>query len=90
MIDTRALTQDQKASLAKHAKTLASAAMKPGDRFRATKCPGTKRWATFAGFDGGWIVSKSGIDDYSPLCVDMIERAGETRQHVDFSAGWRP
>lgn len=45
--------------------------LKPGDRLRVTKCPGTKRWITFAGWDGHWIVSKSGIDDYSPLCVDM-------------------
>lgn len=46
--------------------------LKPGDRLRVTKCPGTKRWITFAGWDGHWIVSKSGINDYSPLCVDML------------------
>lgn len=46
--------------------------LKPGDRIRVTKCPGTKRWATFAGWDGHWIVSKSGINDYAPGCVDMV------------------
>lgn len=46
--------------------------LKPGDRIRVTKCPGTKRWITFAGWDGLGIVSKSGISDYSPRSVDMI------------------
>lgn len=46
--------------------------LKPGDRLRVTKCPGTKRWITFAGWDGHWIVSKSGINDFSPMCVDML------------------
>lgn len=54
--------------------------LKPGDRLRVTKCPGTKRWITFATWDGHWIVSKSGIGDYSPLCVDMLN--GEA---VDFT-----
>lgn len=85
MIDTRTLTQDQKASLGRHAQAAAALVMKPGDKFRATKCPGNKRWATFAGFDGYWIVSKSGINDFSPLCVDMVNNTP-----VDFSAGWVP
>lgn len=46
--------------------------LKPGDRLRVTKCPGTKRWITFAEWEGHWIVSKSGIDDYSPRCVDRL------------------
>ena len=46
--------------------------LKPGDRLRVTKCPGTKRGITFAEWDGHWIVSKSGINDYSPLCVDRL------------------
>ena len=53
--------------------------LKPGDRLRVTKCPGTKRWITFAGWDGNWIVSKSGINDYSAGCVDMVNDAA-----VDF------
>lgn len=46
--------------------------LKPGDRLRVTKCPGTKRWITFAGWDGNWIVSKSGINDFSPCSVDRV------------------
>ena len=48
--------------------------LKPGDRLRVTKCPGTKRWITFAGMDGDWICSKSGINDYSPSSVDRINQ----------------
>lgn len=46
--------------------------LKAGDRIRVTKCPGTKRVITFAGWDGDWIVSKSGINDYAASCVDMV------------------
>lgn len=46
--------------------------LKPGDRIRVTKCPGTRRWITFAGWDGYWIVSKSGGDDYSARCIDRV------------------
>lgn len=56
--------------------------LKPGDRLRVTKCPGNKRWITFAGWDGNWIVSKSGIDDFSPRCVDRVND-----QTVDFTQG---
>ena len=49
--------------------------LKPGDRIRVTKCPGTRRWITFAGWDGYWIVSLSGINDYSALCVDRLNGA---------------
>ncbi len=55
--------------------------LKAGDRLRVTKCPGTKRVITFAGWDGDWIVSKSGINDYAASCVDMVN--GE---RVDFCA----
>lgn len=60
----------------------ARAALRPGDRLRVTKCPGTKRWITFAGWGGKWIVSKSGISDFSPLCVDR-----HNGTPVDFAAG---
>lgn len=53
--------------------------LRPGDRLRLTKCPGTKRTITFAGWDGPWIVSKSGIDDNAPSSVDMLNG-----QPVDF------
>lgn len=54
--------------------------LKPGDRLRVTKCPGNKRWITFDSWEGYWIVSKSGINDYSPRCVDMLNG-----QKVDFT-----
>jgi hypothetical protein len=63
------------------AEAAARAVLKPGDRIRVTKCPGTKRWITFAGWDGYWIVSKSGINDYAPGCVDRVNG-----QAVDFTA----
>ncbi len=50
----------------------AKATLKPGDRIRVTKCPGTKRTITFAHWDGDWIVSKSGIDDYAASCIDRV------------------
>lgn len=57
----------------------AQAVLKQGDRIRVTKCPGTKRWITFAGWDRHAIVSKSGINDYSPMSVDRVNDHG-----VDF------
>jgi hypothetical protein len=59
--------------------------LKPGDRIRVSKCPGTKRWVTFAGWDGHWIVSKSGINDFSPGAVDMLNGAP-----VDFKTVEQP
>ena len=50
----------------------AKAVLKKGDRLRVSKCPGTKRMITFSHFDGIWIVSKSGIDDYHPINVDLL------------------
>lgn len=46
--------------------------LKPGDRVGAVKCPGTKRVFTFSHFAGLWIVSKSGIDDYSANTIYSI------------------
>lgn len=46
--------------------------LRTGDRIRVTKCPGTKRWITFDHWDGDWIVSKSGIDDYSASTIDRL------------------
>lgn len=55
--------------------------LKKGDRIRVTKCPGTKRTITFDHWDGPWIVSKSGIDDYSPSSIDRLNG-----KPVDFGA----
>lgn len=77
------MTEDQRIEnrrLSVIAEQNAKKILKPGDRLRVTKCPGTKRWITFAKWDGHWIVSKSGIDDYSPLCVDRLNA-----EAVDFT-----
>lgn len=69
------LTEEQKAEnrrLSMLAIENARKTLKPGDRIRVTKCPGTRRWVTFAGWDGLWIVSKSGIDDFSARCIDRL------------------
>ncbi len=42
------------------------------DRLRVDKCPGRKRWITFREWDGPWIVSSTGINDFSPLSVDRV------------------
>lgn len=80
---TSRLTPEQLAEnrrLSDLAITNAKRVLKPGDRLRVTKCPGTKRWITFAGWDGIWIVSKSGINDFSPRCVDRLND-----QVIDFT-----
>jgi len=46
--------------------------LKKGDRVRLTHCPGTKRTITFERWDGNWIVSKSGKDDYSAMSIDRL------------------
>lgn len=77
------LTEEQKARNREQsliAEKNAKAVLRVGDRLRVTKCPGKKRWITFASWSGHWIVSKSGIDDFSPLCVDMLN--GES---IDFT-----
>ena len=59
----------------KEAEFNAKKVLKKGDRVRCTKCPGTKRVFTFSHWDGCWMVSKSGINDYHPINVDMVNGA---------------
>ena len=65
------ITQERK-DLGKKAEILAKKTLKKGDRVRCTKCPGTKRVFTFERWDGCWMVSKTGIDDYHPVNVDLV------------------
>lgn len=51
---------------------LAKSTLKKGDRVGITKCPGTKRTFIFSHWDGLWMVSKSGIDDYHPNNIYSI------------------
>ena len=43
--------------------------LKCGDRIRVSRCSGTNTTYTFSGWDGRWIVSKSGINDISVVSV---------------------
>lgn len=63
---------EEKRLKGKLAAARAKTTLKKGDRLRATRCPGNKRWVTFDHWDGQWIVTKSGICDIHPLNVDMI------------------
>lgn len=73
---------DRKAALDRYetAYRNAHATLKVGDRVRLTACPGTKRWIHFAGWDGKWIMSRSGRADYSAVGIDRVN--GEA---VDFT-----
>lgn len=62
----------EKKQLSKMAEINAKEVLKVDDRVRCAKCPGTKRVFTFSHWDGCWMVSKSGIDDYHPVNVDMV------------------
>jgi hypothetical protein len=48
--------------------------LKKGDRIRVRYCPGTRRTITFECWDGMWIVSKSGGNDYSALTIDLLNK----------------
>jgi len=68
------MDKDREARLQKFIKAsdAAKKVLKQGDRCRVTKCPGTKRTMTFDHWAGRWMVSKSGIDDYSPCTIDRV------------------
>ena len=73
--------REEKRRLCQVAVANAKKILKAGDRLRVTKCPGTKRWITFAEWrNGNEIISKSGRGDYHPLSVDRVN--GEL---VDFT-----
>jgi len=46
--------------------------LKPGDRIRCSRCGGIVATYTFDGWDGNWIVSKSGINDISPTHISKL------------------
>lgn len=62
----------ERQELRKKAEVLAKKILKKGDRVRCSKCPGTKRTFTFDYWDGCWMVSKTGINDYHPVNADLI------------------
>lgn len=71
LIDWVKTTQERK-ELRIELELKAKKLLKKGDRVRCTKCPGTKRTFTFDHWDGIWMVSKSGINEYHPVNVDLV------------------
>jgi len=71
----------KKKSACSKAEATAKKVLKAGDRVRCTKCPSTKRVFTFSYWDGCWMVSKSGINDYHPVNVDMVNGIAVDFQH---------
>ena len=45
--------------------------LKPGDRIRASRCGGKSTYI-FDGWEGRWIVSRTGIDDISAIHIDRL------------------
>ncbi len=74
------LTEERK-KMCQKAEVNAKKILKTGDRIRCTKCPGTKRMFTFSHWDGCWMVSKSGINDYHPANVDVVNGVAVDFQH---------
>lgn len=75
------ITEEYRQAAKRHRDEVAQI-LKKGDRVGATKCPGGKRVFTFSHFDGYWMVSISGIDDYSPCSIYSIN--GETYQLPEY------
>lgn len=50
----------------------AKAVLKSGDKIRVARCCRRKATITVLGWDGNWITSKSGIAEYSAVCVDRL------------------
>ncbi|QBR35387.1 hypothetical protein ETW23_03785 [Leisingera sp. NJS201] len=77
--DWESLTFEQKkavfAERRPKAEKLLRGLLKPGDKMRATKASCNAREATFTfhGWDGGWIISKSG-ESISPCMVYSVNR----------------
>jgi hypothetical protein len=56
----------------KQAEIKAKKVLKKGDRVRCTMCSNTDRTFTFDHWDGCWMVSKSGINDYHPVNIKKV------------------
>lgn len=73
-MDDESTHRTEKQLKAKIAATRAKTTLKVGDRLRVIGCPGTKRWVTFSGWDGDWLLTKSGRcnQDYHPVNIDKV------------------
>lgn len=56
----------------REASEAAKLVLKPGDRIRASHGCRSMATFTFAGWDGHWIVSKSGINDISASSITHV------------------
>lgn len=66
------------------ARDRAGKALKPGDRIRVSRCGGIVATYTFAGWEGYWAVSKSGIADLSPASILKVNGVPTTfRDTID-------
>lgn len=46
--------------------------LKPGDRFRASRCGGIRAWYRFSHWDGDELITASGIYDIHPINIDRL------------------
>lgn len=74
------MTLDECKRLSPIALRNATKVLKPGDKLRVAKCPGGERTIIFAHWDGEYVVSKSGIGSFHPLCISKVNGTP-----VDFS-----
>ena len=77
--------QAERYAISKICEQRAKEVLIPGDNVGCTKCPGRKRVFIFSHWDGHWMVSKSGIDDYSPSGIYSING-----KPIDFKEGITP
>ncbi len=56
--------------------------LKRGDRIRVTHCPGNRRTITFDSWDGWWMVSASGRNDWAAITIDRVN--GEPASFVTY------
>lgn len=55
-----------------NAQKIASLILEPGDTIRAMRDGGRRQSFTFAGWDGYWAVSRSGVSDISASNIDKV------------------
>ena len=69
------MTLDECKQLSPLAVQGAKKVLKVGDKLRVAKCPGGNRTITFSRWDGDYVVSKSGIGGFHPICISKLNGA---------------
>ncbi|MEM1046446.1 MAG: hypothetical protein AAGL24_09855 [Pseudomonadota bacterium] len=80
-LESEDAAKDRRTKRNAQATDAARVVLKPGDRIRATRCCQKPATYTFAGWDGNWIVTQSGIDDIPATQVTHVNG-----KEVDFAA----